>query len=222
LITAGASRRFCTAIARLSDRVEVRKIATRPLTELARHELGVSLAGTLTACEVTSESGDTIVAASVYGAWERPLAQEAGWIYADASVHRVISDLSALIASQRDQRLIVAGDLNILHGHGENGSPYWRGRYETAFARMEAIGLSFVGPQYPSGEQAMPWPAELPSESKNVPTYRTSKTDPKTGTRQLDFVFASKELASNIKVRALNALEDWGPSDHCRVEIDVA
>src|SRR5262249_51194034 len=121
--TAGASRRFCTAIARLSDRVEIRRIATRPLTDLAKHELGVSLAGTLEACKVTTESGETIVVASMYGAWERPLAEDAGWIYADASVHRVISDLSALISTQSGHRLILAGDLNILHGYGEHGSP---------------------------------------------------------------------------------------------------
>ena len=217
--TAGARRNFCAAIARLSDRVQVRAIPTRPLTELGEHELGVSLDGTLAACEVTSETGDTITAVSAYGAWEAPL--EGGRDYADASVHRVISDLSALLARQRGHRLIVAGDLNILYGYGEDGSPYWRGRYQTIFTRMEAIGLFFIGPQHPSGEQATPWPTELPTDSKNVPTFRWRKNDPATAVRQLDFVFASRDLATTVQVRARNALEDWGPSDHCRIEIDV-
>jgi endonuclease/exonuclease/phosphatase family metal-dependent hydrolase len=38
--------------------------------------------------------------------------------------------------------------------------------------------------------------------------------------RQLDYVFASRELAARLHVRAMNAHE-WGPSDHCRVEIHL-
>ena len=39
---------------------------------------------------------------------------------------------------------------------------------------------------------------------------------------QLDFVFASEGMADSIQVRALNGVEEWGPSDHCRIEIVVA
>ena len=111
--------------------------------------------------------------------------------------------------------------LNILYGYGEHGSPYWASRYATAFARMEAIGLCFVGPQAPAGRRADPWPDELPAESANVPTYHTSHQTPATATRQLDLVFASTRLAERVRVRALNEPDDWGPSDHCRIEIDV-
>jgi hypothetical protein len=221
-LTAGGKRRFCSAIARLSNRVKLRRIPTKPLVDAGRDELGVSLPGTLAACEVTQESGEQITVASIYGAWTSPIPwKEGGWIYADASVHRLISDLSALVASQRGHRIIVAGDLNILHGHGEGGSTYWKARYETIFTRMAAIGLPFVGPQHPDGELCSSWPTELPSGSKNVPTFRTRKADPLSATRQLDFVFASKDLAGRLRVRARNAGVDWGPSDHCRVEIDL-
>ena len=81
------------------------------------------------------------------------------------------SDLSALVTSQRGLAS-VAGDLNILLGQGEQGSVYWQARYETVFTRMEAIGLPFVGPQHPHGEQCTPWPSELPKDSRNVPTSR--------------------------------------------------
>jgi exonuclease III len=41
-------------------------------------------------------------------------------------------------------------------------------------------------------------------------------------TRQLDFVFASHALAERLSVRALNTDPDeWGPSDHCRVAIEL-
>ena len=44
---------------------------------------------------------------------------------------------------------------------------------------------------------------------------------PQTATRQLDFVFASERVADRVSTRAVNAVEEWGPSDHCRVVIDV-
>jgi len=37
----------------------------------------------------------------------------------------------------------------------------------------------------------------------------------------LDFVFASKSLIDDVRVEAINDPYEWGPSDHCRVEIEV-
>jgi hypothetical protein len=81
--------------------------------------------------------------------------------------------------------------------------------------------LTFVGPQAPNGRQADPWPEELPVDSKNVPTFHHSQATPATASRQLDFVFASQSIADKVKVRALNSVDEWGPSDHCRIQIDV-
>ncbi len=64
-------------------------------------------------------------------------------------------------------------------------------------------------------------PDELPKNSKNVPTYRTKQQTPATAARQLDFVFASESIAERVRVRAMNDVADWGPSDHCRVVIEV-
>jgi hypothetical protein len=64
-------------------------------------------------------------------------------------------------------------------GYGDYGNPYWQKRYETVFSRMEAIGLKFVGPQFPDGGiQAIPYPNELPVSSKNVPTFRPKRISP--------------------------------------------
>jgi exonuclease III len=139
----------------------------------------------------------------------------------DASVHRLISDLSIFATKKSRQSLLVAGDLNVLYGHGEGGDAYWATRYETVFARMAALGLKFVGPQAPRGRRADPWPDELPRMSNNVPTYYAKHQTPATCTRQLDFVFASARLAERINVTALNEPDEWGPSDHCRVAIQV-
>ncbi len=218
----GVNRPWRTAIVKLSNRVEVQWLEAKSVSDAMPGDLAVSRPGTLAAAIVTGGTVEPFVVASMYAVWEKPHSiTGSGWIYADGSAHRVISDLSGLVGQQMGNRILVAGDLNILHGYGEYGSQYWASRYATVFARMNALGLSFVGPKAPSGRRADPWPDELPVESANVPTYHTSHQTPATATRQLDFVFASTDLAQQVRVRACNEPIQWGPSDHCRIEIEI-
>lgn len=222
--TAGAdlNRPWRAAAVKLSNRIGVQWLEPKPVADAQPGELAVSRAGTLAGAIVTPAAGEPFVVASIYAPWEKPHATTgSSWIYADGSVHRIISDLSALVGRQTGHRLLAAGDLNILNGYGEGGSAYWASRYATVFARMTAVGLSFVGPQAPAGRRAEPQPDELPVGSDNVPTYHSSHQTPATATRQLDFVFASNGLAEHVRVRALNEIDHWGPSDHCRVGIEI-
>ena len=217
-------RAWRAAVVRLSNRVQLDWIEAKSIDNAGSRELAVSRLGTLAAARVTTPGSDPFVCVSMYSPWTRPHAStDSSWrIISDASAHRIVSDLSALIGRQYGHRIVAAGDLNILHGYGEHGSTYWAKRYETVFRRMEALRLPFVGPQAPNGEPPDPWPDELPRSSKNVPTYRTNRQKPETATRQLDFVFASEGFSDSLTVRALNRREQWGPSDHCRLEIEVA
>jgi exonuclease III len=218
----GLNRPWRAAVVKLSNGVKLRWLEPKSVEDAHRGELAVSRIGTLAAAIVTPSTGEPFIVASMYAPWETPhSATESSWIYADGSVHRVISDLSSIIGQQVGNRLLAAGDLNILHGYGEGGSDYWASRYAIAFSRMSALGLSFMGPQAPAGRRADPWPDELPRSSNNVPTYYTSHQSPATATRQLDFVFASDGLSEHVRVTALNEPEHWGPSDHCRLEIEV-
>jgi hypothetical protein len=222
--TAGGPRPWRTAVVRLSDRVAIRTRTLRSVGDTQPGDLAVSRMGTLAVADIATVSADEVITVvSIYGAWEGPVGDIGGrWIYADASVHRLISDLSALIGRQQGHKIIAAGDLNILYGYGEDGSTYWKARYDSVFARMESLGLMFVGPQAPDGgEQANPWPDELPKDSQNVPTFRFRIQQPETARRQLDFVFASESLRKRLRVQALNRPEEWGPSDHCRIAIEV-
>ena len=64
--------------------------------------------------------------------------------------------------------------------------------------------------------------SRVPEGCLNVPTYHTRQQGPLGATRQLDFVFASHTLADRLCVLALNTDPDeWGPSDHCRVAIEL-
>jgi hypothetical protein len=186
--------------------------------------LAVSRAGSLEVAEVSWKgSSGKLWLASMYSAWEAPLRDaERRHIYADASAHRLTSDLTAVIDSEARPRVIAAGDLNLLRGYGEDGSPLWKARYDTVFARMEAIGLPCVGRDLPAGGTlSAPAPAERPTDSTTVPTFRTRIAEPASATRQLDFVFASRALVPLVRACALDAPDAWGPSDHCRIEIMV-
>lgn len=218
--TAGWTRNWRTAIARVSDRVQLVERETGSFE--SAEVLPVSRAGTLAVADVLVDGTTKFTAVSMYAPWESPSGRDRP-IYADASAHRLLSDISALVTSPKQHSVIAAGDLNILYGYGEHGDDYWRERYAGVFERAESMGLCFVGPQHGDGHsrQADPWPAELPAESKNVPTYHTNAQRPAGATRQLDFVFASAPLVGYVQTHARNQAEAWGPSDHCAIVIDL-
>ncbi len=210
------------AIVKLSDRVDVKYLTPKPLCCARDGDFKTTHPGSLTAAIVKPVNEEpqfkSFIAVSICAEYEQPRCS--AWNVTDASVQRVISDLSLFIGNQRGHRIIAAGDLSVYYGYGENC--YWKGRYDTVFDRMKAIGLPFVGPQYPNGRQACPWPDFLPWDSKNVPTYcKEFRKNPASAEHQLDYVFASESMAKFVNVRALNYPIEWGPSDHCRIEIEV-
>lgn len=204
-----------SAIAKLSDLARVDWLTPAPLDQPDAGDFVVTHPNTISAAVVTPPEGEPFTVVSFAAEYESPYCS--GWNVTDASLHRVISDLSLFIGRQRGHRVIATGDLTVYYGYGDNGSSYWKGRYDTVFDRMAAIGMPLVGPQHPNGRQTDPWPDGLPRDSLNVPTYRHNS-----GTEdQLDFVFASESMVDSVKVSALNGLDEWGPSDHCRIEIVV-
>ena len=218
-------------VVKLSDRVEVewfKQVSAISWTE--QHEIAVSGIGTIAAARVTPRDGSTepFIAVSMYGRWiESHPSVNTSWNigYADASVHRIISDLSAFIGHENPQthRILAAGDLNIAQGYGDGGDPYWERRYRSVFERMAAIGLQFMGPQAPNGRQSRTPAAGEPPDSRNVVTYCPPGKKPETASNnQLDYVFASRGFHQGIKVRAMNSIEEWGASDHCRLLIEIA
>ena len=116
--TAGWERReWRTVIARLSDRVELDPQPTFAVGAAKSHgEWTVSRDGTITAAGVRAGDRSIFTAVSVYAPWERSARDV---IYADGSAHRILSDLSALMAGPQ-HRIVVAGDWNIPLGYGEH------------------------------------------------------------------------------------------------------
>ena len=201
-----------TAIVRLSDRVEVdfieKSFATDP--------------DVLAAARIRPPGAEAFIAVSICPAYEYPHDIVPGKMgNVDSSLHRSISDLTAFIGRPKHHRVIVAGDLTVMRGPSDYHDAYWSARDQTVFARMDALGLRCLGPEAPHGRQADPWPAWLPRESRNVPTFRRIGKSAADAEAQLDYVFASEGMADAVRVRALNGPDEWGPSDHCRIVIDV-
>lgn len=214
------------AVVKLSDRVEVKWFEPVPLdVDEAEDKVAVSDLPTLAAAQVTPlPDGEPFIVVSMYGRWYRPhpLADN-HYEFADASVHRIISDISGFIGGwPKAPRIIAAGDLNTIYGATEESALEMPIRAQTIFDRMSAIGMEFVGPRAgEGGRKADPPSDDVPLDTRNVPTYHSNKASPETAQNQLDYVFASRGYHESVSVRAMNGVDEWGPSDHCRIVIKV-
>ena len=109
-------------VVKLSDNVDVEWFKQiSPVWGANEDEIEVSGVGILAAARVTprDNSIEPFIAVSMYGRWFGPHPSvRSRWIYADASAHRIISDLSAFIGhyDTRRHRIIAAGDLNLIYG----------------------------------------------------------------------------------------------------------
>ena len=219
-------------VVRLSDRVDVewfRQVG--PISEPAeKDQFAVSGIGTIAAARVTPRevSIEPFIAVSMYARWikwQPSIKKSPTWKVGqpDSSAHRIISDLSAFIgyANPQRHRILAAGDLNI--GYGDDVDPYWKARNQSVFERMSTIGLEFMGPHAPNGRQAETRNPGEPADSRNVVTFYPIGKNPATARNaQLDYAFASRGFHEDISVWAMNAVEEWGASDHCRVLIEIA
>lgn len=86
-------RPWRTAIARLSDHVSLRPRPTVGLSEATAQDWIVSVDGTITAADVIIGGRTIFTAVSVYAPWEMTPSRRG---YADASAHRILSDLSVI------------------------------------------------------------------------------------------------------------------------------
>jgi len=181
--------------------------------------------GTLAEAAIVPPVGAPFFAVSLSARWERPRVPSRWFVgCADAMAHRALSDVSGRIGTldPSRHRILIAGEVNRIQGATDGNGLALPARDRSVFARLEALGFVFLGPQAPNGRQAVPVPDGLPADTGNVPTFRTAHQTVATATNQLDYVFASRGFHDPVRVRALNAVDAWGPSDYCRIAIDVA
>ena len=212
-------------VVKLSDRVEVEWFKqVSPISLPDEDEIAVSGIGTIAAARIIPQDTLPFIVVSMYARWKEPHPSvKSSWIYSDGSAHSIISDMSAFIGSMdaSTHRILAAGDLNICFGTVDEAANGFAVRERTVWDRMAALGLEFLGPQYPFGRKAEPTPSYLSPETRNVPTYHSVKGSPTTAENQLDYAFASRGFHEGVRVRALNDVECWGASAHCRLLIEV-
>ena len=178
-------------ICRLSNRADVIEFRNIPQgRKPGPNEFAVSAAGTIAAARISPEDGLPFIAISLYARWEMPhpdtlTAWRVG--YADAMAHRAISDLSAFIGYKdpATHRILVAGDFNLIHGATEENPLALPERDRSVFARLQSLGFAFMGPQHPNGRMASPTPRGLLADTKNVPTYHTTRQQPGKAANQI-------------------------------------
>ncbi len=196
-------------VVQLSDRVRLEWFEyCFPINWPSAQRFEVSGIGTIAVAHVVPMAGeDPFFAVSMYARWRppHPTVGDANWIHADAAAHRIISDLSVFTSPRKGatHRILAGGDLNLGFPVDVQKSP----RSQTVLSRMNALGLEYLGPSTPSGE--------------TVPTLRIGKQGPSEATTQMDHVFASRGLHDKLLVRAMNGIDEWGPSDHCRILVET-
>ena len=189
-------------VVRLSNRIRMEWFTYRgPAHWPTATQFPTSGYGTVSVARVIPTDGqEPFIAVSMYGRFRppHPTVGDSDWIHADATVHRIISDFSVFISPKpgTTHRILAGGDLNL-------GFVRASDRSQSVLTRMEALGMEYIGPKT--------------ADNEIVPTYYTRSEEPATARSQLDHVFASKGMHDNIAVRAMNSVDEWGPSDHCRI-----
>jgi endonuclease/exonuclease/phosphatase family metal-dependent hydrolase len=160
---------------------------------------------------------------SLYGIWDSMGDGRA--IYAEATLHRAISDLTPLLQRPRTD-VVLAGDLNI-YRNWQHGSPdadrLWADRYDTVFDRLAAYGLTYRGPLRGSATDGGTCRCGLRDDCRHVNTYRTSAGN----LFQLDYVFASSAVdvtrcdPADPPASRESRHRAWQLSDHLAVLVDV-
>ena len=197
-------------VVQLSERVRLDWFSYRHPVHFNTREdqFEVSGVGTIAVARVTPvKGGEPFIAVSMYARWRapHPSVGDQQWIHAEASAHRIISDLSAFTSHREGSthRILAAGDLNM----GFTGRFEHNGRSLGVLTRMSALGLEYLGPQ---------------GEDDNIaPTYRRRGQGPDEADTQMDHVFASRGFHQGATVSTMNGVNEWGPSDHCRVVIEL-
>jgi endonuclease/exonuclease/phosphatase family metal-dependent hydrolase len=205
----GTSRRYASAVVVLDRDLELEAELPTPLGDAEYGKFAVSHPGQFAVARIgLPDNQGSITVISLYGIWDR----DDRWLYADATLHRAISDLTLLLQEAGRSRIVLAGDLNIW-SEWERADPFWAARFDTVFDRLKAHGLHLIGPR---GEQPLErCLCRRDAECRHVRTFAFQRK-PANNVYQNDFVFATNAL----KPASCEVIDDdasWKYSDHLPV-----
>jgi hypothetical protein len=205
-------RRWCAAIVRFPwTRFDLRPQVRVPLSHANWDDPAISHPGQFAVARIHPLDGDhdsapvaTLV--SLYGVWDS-LPSRRKFIFAEATLHRAISDLTPLLLE--DHPVVVAGDLNILSGYGTYND--WASHNDTVFERFAAFGLQLAGPYRPSDVAYIDCVCGDAAACRHTPTRESPPL-------QLDWVLCDLPAP---QIRSWTLPIDADLSDHAPVRIDV-
>ena len=215
-------------VVKLSDRITVEPYRQVPPTsDLGEEALGVSGIGTIAAARVTPRDNEeeAFVAVSMYARWLRPhpsTKSRWGVGYSDASAHRILSDLSAFIghADPTTHRILAAGDLTCSMGRPGRGCRCQHGTARCGIGCRRSGWSSWVRRRRTGGARHR---GQTTCRRTPRTCRRTTGLGPGRKPRSINWTTRSRRAGSTRRcpVRAMNDIEEWGPSDHCRLMIEV-
>ncbi|MGF0117443.1 endonuclease/exonuclease/phosphatase family protein [Promicromonospora sp. Marseille-Q5078] len=179
------------------------------LHQAAEGTFAASHPGQFAVADIALDGGRRLTVVSLYGIWDRML--DSGDMYAEATLHRAISDLTMIFQERGNEHVLVAGDLNI---YSYADGTVWGDRYLTVFSRLAAYGLEAVGPFRPDGEPRLDRCSCPDAECRHVNTF-LYRSDRGSRPHQLDYVFATPALRDRLTACWADPDPDWPThSDH--------
>jgi hypothetical protein len=208
-------RLYCSAIAATEGAPSLRARRPIPLREAKAHwgEFVASHPGQFAVGDIETSDGTVVTVVSLYGIWDK--IPETGELFAEATLHRAISDLAVVFQGGGADKILVAGDLNVWHAYAGQGEP-WVGRFATVFDRLASFGLELLGPFRPEGMPVLEGCPCNTSTCRHVNTFRYQRKVTATP-YQNDYIFGTASLKRSLIPGGCFAVQDedvWDHSDH--------
>lgn len=215
-VPVGLQRNYCSAIVCFNATLDFQPTSPVLLSEAEYGQFAASHPGQFAVATVRPADAPSVTLVSLYGIWDAM--SDSGDIYAYASLHRALSDLTPVF-QRRGARVILAGDLNVWHGYG--GRP-WADRFQVVFDRLASQGLELIGPFRANGQPPLEdCPCGPLPDCRHVSTFRYQR-NLSNRPYQNDFVFATEQLSRAASVTAITEDEVWRHSDHVPIVAEFA
>jgi exonuclease III len=195
------------------------------LAPVGHNALPDSHPGACAVADVLNAYGQRLfTAVSLYGQWE--VMPGGKTMHACARVHRMLSDLTGVLATSRRHPVVLAGDLNLT----TQLSPSKQTQAGTdlaaaaaaVFARLRTWGLTDCLAHMHASRPPLAQ-CTCPEEDgcTHVQTFRSNNRVDSTPT-QLDYAFVSESIVPTLNdCRVIDDAAAWQLSDHCPIVLEV-
>jgi exonuclease III len=176
---------------------------------LAVDQLPDSHQGASSVADVLLNGRQLFTAVSLYAQWE--MMPGGKTMYAGPRLHRMLSDLTGVLACSHRQPVVLAGDLNVT----TQGARSSENEAAAVFARLRAWRMADCIAHTRMRRAAVKnCQCTDGADCSHVQTFRTGS--------QLDYAFVSESIVSALlHCGTDDTAESWRQSDHCPIVIDL-